>query len=512
MDVRYYIDWDGDGYGGYDDITEFVKDAQWSIGMHEPNQLSGDETILEIILNNFDSRFSPEYNSSPYYGKLVPNKRVYVVAEHLGVSYPMYLGFFDNLDVAPFIPKHAVLRCVGAKQYIQEQLVRLPLLENVRSDEIIEAILEQLALPPSLNDIWILGAEGFSELGETTYLGDLSLASELDEGNTTFAFVADNWDANFRGNQYVNNDWSTGFRGYEAIVDVLRAERGRFFFNRQGKAIFWARDRLQLNTSVVSSYVGSDFVDGKYSFGKDVFNDIRVMVYPRSIDDTPSEVWRLDERIRVGRFIDEVVNGRWAEQESGNTLSVIDPSVTSFTATGSVSYYVEYLAKGPKITFSNNDNIFRFVEEMVISGRQMKTHNKLERQAIDGLSNSQYGRKELRIDSKLMQDAGFAQNVADYELSRLKDPRGVFHHVEMLVDSPAKELAVLSRQIGDRIRLSDDSLGHDKEYFVMGEKHQRSLKNGYRVTWYLEEADMNHFWVLGTEGFSELGETTWLGL
>lgn len=508
----YYIDWDDDGFAGYDDISAYVKDAKWSIGMHESNQLTGDETIIDFILNNQDARFSPENSSSPYYGKMLPQKKIKVVAEVNGTEYTRYLGFCENFDVEPFVSKTAMLRGIGSKQYIQEQLVKLPLLEDVRSDEVIAAILEQLHLPPSMGDAWILGATGYSELGETTYLSDLSLGMELDTGASTFPYVADNWDSGFQGNQYVNKDWSTGFKGYDAIVDVVRAERGRFFFDREGKAIFWSRDRLQLNTSVVASYTQKDFVGGKYRSGKNVFNEIHVFAYPRSIEEGNSVVWELDAPVSVRRAIDEEIDAKWVDQESGVSISVVDPFVSSFVATGSVAYHIEYKAKGAEIRLDNQDNVRRRVDAMAISGRKMTTHNQVERLAIDGTSSAKYGRRELRIDSKLIDDPDFAQNVADYELSRWKDPRSEFTEVEMLVKNDVQALEVMSRQIGDRIRISDTSLGHDKEYFIIGEKHHRSLRFGYHVWWYLEEADMSQFWVLGEVGFSELGETTYLAL
>ena len=52
----------------------------------------------------------------------------------------------------------------------------------------------------------------------------------------------------------------------------------------------------------------------------------------------------------------------------------------------------------------------------------------------------------------------------------------------------------------------------DGLYFIIGEEHDWGLRSGYKVTWFLEPAESNQFWLLGEAGFSELGETTFLGL
>jgi len=71
---------------------------------------------------------------------------------------------------------------------------------------------------------------------------------------------------------------------------------------------------------------------------------------------------------------------------------------------------------------------------------------------------------------------------------------------------------VITCAMGSRIRVVDVQTGHDAEYFVIGEQHERTLGAGHQVTWFLEPADMNTYWILGVAGLSELGVTTYLGL
>ena len=345
-------------------------------------------------------------------------------------------------------------------------------------------------------------------------MSDLAPALALDTGLTTFPYVADNWDADFHGNQYVTKGWDSGFKGYEALLDVVMAERGRFFFSRGGVATFWARDRLQTNTTVVATYSGSDFVTAQYEFGARLFNDVRVAAYPRLADAGNSTVFDLDEPITIRPGKSRTLNCKYVNQDSEAKISVLDPYVLTFTSSGGeINYTIEYKARSASVTFTNvSTTIDGVVSVFTINGRRLTAYNKVELSAMDGVSRSLYGVRELRIDSKLMSDQGLAQNIADYELSRQSSARGEMLNVTRLILDDADCLDVLTRNVGDRISISDRQTGNAADYFIIGEKHQRSLQAGYRVTWYLELADMSQYWVIGESGFSELGETTYLGL
>ena len=56
------IDWDRNGNftGTYDDVTQYVLFARWFLGMRQPYQDDADDSMLELVLNNADKRFSPE--------------------------------------------------------------------------------------------------------------------------------------------------------------------------------------------------------------------------------------------------------------------------------------------------------------------------------------------------------------------------------------------------------------------------------------------------------------------
>lgn len=517
MTLKFYFDFDNDNsFSVVEDVSEWVMNAGWSIGMHAPYQEVGDETRLSLVLDNRDKRFSPEYVNGPYYGNFQPQRRVKVEAVYDGVTYPLYLGYIDAIKPAPMDGTTTEVSCSGAKQYMQKQLITLPLMENVRTDEVMQNILTGLHLPPTMTEAWILGLPGNSELGVTTYLADLSLAFEIDTGATTFAYVADNWDADFQGNQYTAGDWQTGFRGYDAIKDVVAAEQGRFFFNREGKAIFWNRARMQTNTTLSDILDGSDFLAKslKYAYGERLYNDIHVMVYPRTIDAGDSILWELDEPVTVRPDKERKVSARYSERDSAETISAIDPYIFAFTTEDAVNIdrAVEWKATGATILLNSDNKKKKDVESIIIKGRRMVDYDKVEIILDDASSRALYGTREYRIDSKMMQNTGLAENIAEYALYRFKEPRGEILSGQFLVRDGVTWKRALQREIGDRVALSDEQTGHSAEYFIMGEGHQYNADTGYRVTWYFETADNNTYWLLGMSGYSELGISTRLGL
>lgn len=514
----FEIDWDSDDDWDehYEDVSKYVKSANWSMGMSKPFALMGSETRLSLVLKNEDKRFSPENTSGPYSGELLPQRKVRVQSTFEGTTRTMYVGWIDTIEPQGGDGRTVAIRCVGAKQFLQDQTIRLPLLQDLRSDEVIEAILEKLQLPPALTgQHWILGLEGASELGESTYLADLAPSFSLDVGDTTFPYIADNWGANFHGNQYVGESWGQGFKGYDAIKDVVKAERGRFFFDREGKAVFWNRSRMQTHITVAATF-DNEHTGADYRYGEDIVNDVTVKVYPRAIDNYDSVLWELEEDIvlRAANKTkrDKKVRANFNEADSGVEIAALDAYLDSIVATGDVDYSVEIDARSAKITLVNMENTKNTVSEIVFKGKKVRTYDTLEVQFMDGVSRTQYGWREYVIDSKLQADLNLAESVADYELYRRKNPYGAFHSLEVQGVDDWRNEQIVSLTVGDRIRVIDDQLEHDGEYFIVGETHTWALRQGYKVRWNLERADTQQVWNLGVEGFSELGETTYLGL
>lgn len=515
----FYVDWDGDKDfdEAYEDIYAYVKSAVWELGMDQPYESTGGDTTATLVLNNFGQEFSPENAGSPFYGEMLPQRLVKIVCRLTGSDVTMYLGYLDGIRPAGGDGRTAELSAIGPQAFFDKQLISLPLLQDIRSDLLIEAISSRLQLPPALgSDIWILGITGHSELGVSTVFGDISVAMELDTGLTTFPYAGDNWGGELHDTSYIGEDWKSGFNGLDAIVDVVRAERGRFFFNRAGKAVFWSRAHLQVKTALDATFDNQVATDPDYSFGGDMANRVRVKAYPRTLSAASDALlWQLDEAITIQPGDEHTLNVQYSDDDTGETVGGID----AYIDTGSiihdgtaVDFIGAFEARNAKVTISNGDPVAVTLTALAIKGKRVTTYNEVEMIEEDTPGLVAYGIREYIIDSKLMSDTLFAQTLADYELARRKTPRGAIRSMCIRADTTARMAQVVGRTIGDRIRVIDDQLCHDSQYFIVGEQHEYGLREFYNVTWQLEPAGYSKVWLLGVAGYSELGETTTLAL
>lgn len=516
MGIRCYIDFDSDGdFSDFaEDITIYLISAQWSLGISDIENHVGDETRLTMVLKNGDRRFSPEYSGGPYYGNLAPWRQVLITYEHEGTETTLYRGYTEAIQPQTTGGTTATIVCAGAKTYMQDQIIDMELLQNVTSGEVIEAILTRLHVPPLLSEAWLLGIPGMSELGESTYFADLSVAADIDTGQSTFEYVGDNWSAKFAGNQYVSRgkDHQSSFKGYDAIADVVLAEQGYFYFGRDGKAYFKDRTWLQMNYSAVASYTSADFLANgvSYTYGEPIYNEVIVYSYPRALT-ANAVLFTLVDPVTIRPESDKKITARYSERDSEQTVGAINAYVDTLTATGDYTIVSEFKAQSADFTITNTGTSDVVVSELIVKGDKLTSYDKVESTASDATSISLYGRRSKRVDSKLQTDTNFAESLAGHMLNQYKDARGRIDRARFKVHGD--RVAMLTeRGIGDRISLSDTQTAHSGEYFIMGEEFAYTLRGGLEVSWYLRPADMTKYWLLGVAGFGELGETSVLGL
>ena len=258
------IDWDRDGgfSDQYDDVTNQVVSAKWFLGERKPYQDTADDSLLTLVLNNSDRRFSPENAGSPLAGKLTPFKPMCIRSDDGTTVRTHWLGWIESIQPAVSIygERTVEITAAGPMQFYKAAETSLALQEYMRTDEIVAALIKEVVFPPALVGAWVLGRIGNSEIGVTTRLANVTQYSDLDEGVTVLAIAADNWVQ--RGGS--NDAEKDTFDVYRAVKDVVAAERGRFLFSRDGKALFWNRHRLLTYRSdpATNLLANGDFADG----------------------------------------------------------------------------------------------------------------------------------------------------------------------------------------------------------------------------------------------------------
>lgn len=215
-----------------------------------------------LVLANDERRFDPTNAYGPYYGQLVPRKRVRIRAIWAGVSYPVFTGYVETWNPPLWRHGKAVtsMKAVDGLGIMALKQVSGAYVQQ-RTDERIAAILT--AAGWSTGQGWLLGDATYGVLGTTTIpapVGDQALST----GQTTVqAQTLDNVTA------------------LTHLQLMQRSEQGFLFVSAGGAFMFRSRHEL-LYTKTVLSVFGTEFGEVPYAdaeidaTGKDITNEVKV--------------------------------------------------------------------------------------------------------------------------------------------------------------------------------------------------------------------------------------------
>jgi hypothetical protein len=508
---RFLIDWDRNGNftGIYDNVAPFVLNANWFVGSREAYVNVGDDSMFELILNNADRRFSPENTASPLYGKIAPFRPVRVESFDGTTTRIHWTGWIEKIEpmVNTFGERKMTLLASGVMQFLQEAQTQLPLQEEQYTDEIIAKLLTEVVIPPALSQAWVVGNMSYGELGLSTILADVSALYSLDDGVVQLPYAGDNW---------TNGDDT--YDTYRAMDDVVSAERGRFFFNRQGQGVFWNRLRLQ-DEIVPSATFNNSMNDLVYSYAgpEDLKNEIVVNAHPRTVSpNTDDLLWQLDKEVTIAANKEQKISVKYTDKEATEArIGAKEAYLTQVTfQTGTATVTFESSANGGELLVKNTTNKNVILKTAAIRGRKITDFGKMEATAQDLTSVTFFGRRQMRLNLRSVDNLEYAQQIADYELARRKDPKGYVKHVTLrshATEGGNSHPQQLALTIGSVVVISESQTGHDSQrYVIIGEAHRLSDAGQlYETTWYLEPTRNNQFpWKLGTSSRGEVGTVT----
>lgn len=512
------IDWSrsGDFNGTNDDVTSRVISANWFLGMRKPYQDIADDSMLELVLDNSDKRFSPENGSSRITGYLAPFRPVRVQSNDGTTTRTHYFGWIESIEPQPnqYGEQQVKITCAGPMQFFKAVETDVEIQENKRTDEIIDVLLDEVPIPPILVDSAIVGdadgTVGTATVRRVKIEREPAFGSSVDtvlaqEGQAVLTIAGDNWIR-----QSPDNDESRPqtFNVYHAIKDVAAAERGRFFFNREGQAVFWNRHQLLTDKTVQATFDNS-MTELEYNFaGLDEFkNDIRVTCHPRAVSANNNELlWMFDvedaEAIRIPPKRGRRVKFSY-KNDSGNRIAARDVHVADVNygpyddpSTGgnenTTRVYLKPKANGGVIRLRAGDIPITKIPYIEVRGQTITDYGQMEAVAEDQLSITRYGRRTLRLNLPAVDNITAAESIAEFERYRRKEPLGKVASMSLVShgkNGGDKHIDQLVRQIGDRIRVIEEQSGHTGEYFIIGEAQRLSdSATLLETTWYLESA------------------------
>ncbi len=515
------IDWDRDGtFSGDDIVTDRAIWINWFLGFRKPYMDIADNSVLGLVLDNRDRRFSPEYDdvSNPLAGKVQPLRPVRIQSNDGTTTRTHWTGWVESVHPAvnKFGERVVKLLCTGAMQFLTATETQIELQENQRTDQIIDTLIKEVIFPPALSSAWVVGDANFSLLGESTYLADLTAYSEFEEGQMTLNMAGDNW---VRQGGYTDQTKDT-FDVYRGIKDITAAERGKFFFDREGKAVFWNRHHV-LDTDTIEATFNDTMTGMEYTFASldQTKNDIIVTCHPRSVDETTTTLWELEGSvIRVAPGETREVYVKYKDENDTRvggkdvTLEGIEYIQGATTAT------VEAKANGANMVFKNNSTTTEaIIEKCVVKGRKILNQGQMEARSKDQVSITNYGRRVMNINLPSIDNLEEAQYIADFEKDRRKDPFGLAQTITMQSHANRggnQHNSQLALTVGSLVNVQETQTAHSDTYFIIGEAHE--LANGgrhWKTTWYLEPQIDTLPWKLGENtDRGKIGNGTYLAL
>jgi hypothetical protein len=492
------IDWndDGDFVDSGEVISVDVLQLEWRLGLAKPFDSLAAPIYARITLRNVSQAYSPEYSANP----LQPGKPIRIQSDDGTTTRTHFTGFIDHIEPSTGTQgeRTAVIHARGPEGELAQNHVRLAPQINVRSDQVIQAIFDALRLRYAVLDSYmVIGISGYNLIGTGKLFG-APVTPSLETGKSVLAYVADTW--------------QEGIPADAALREVAESEHGRFFIDSAGVPTFYNRHHTLLNATPAAVF--ADNMEGlDYQYGAEVINRVQVRVVPRSVGTAGSVLWQLGTPLRVdpGQIRQIVARYRDTLQQPIGAFTVIAPKSgddysannepdgtgTDRTEQAIVNLVGQDTASAATLEFHNNTTrTFYILVGMQLRGTPLNRSDPVTIEQSDSTSITFYGLGTRFFDLPALTSAEAAEQFARYELVRRKDPQGVVRSIQ--VSSATLLTQVLSRTLFDRITVQDAQTNHTGDYFIVAEEHTVDLgSTRHRVTWLLEPADSDIFFIIG---------------
>jgi hypothetical protein len=314
----------------------------------------------------------------------------------------------------------------------------------------------------------------------------------LQPGKTRFAYIGD-W-------------WRESTSAREAIGEIAASDRGRFYLDRAGEAVFLNRHHTLIHKTIAVEF-DDDMNDMAYSYGDRRLNQIALKMTPREVGESGTLLWQLRAPQRIGRRSELLINLRLVD-ERDEPLGLLEFERLAFrfqlgTRAGSReakagvgAEVVQLGATSVRLRLFNGARRDLYLTVLRLYGKPLYRGEPLEVSVADGEGMHVFGLKRLALDLPALSDIETAQAFAAYELARRKHPRGVISSLQFKARDHRP--AALEATLFDRIRIRESQTGHGaRDYFIIGEEHHVGAGGTrHKVTWTLEPADSARFFIV----------------
>jgi len=172
-------------------------------------------------------------------------------------------------------------------------------------------------------------------------------------------------------------------------------------------------------------------------------------------------------------------------------------------------------AAGLTVTLDNSAIGPLYLQGLQIRGYPILSYDVIQMQADDTDSQSDYGTREWSFELPFAADTAeiMAKALSQYVLSRNKSPYTKTEMIAFDCETEVGGVPVMSIEIGDKITITETQTAiAGQSFMVIGVEYMMPETGLGQATFHVRRLDDTTYWLLEETNFSELDETTILGL
>lgn len=436
-DYEFHIDWDNDGTftGTGEDVTgDVLRREPLTIvyGRDQARSLSpmraGEASFL---LNNVSRDYSPENDSSPLAGTILPARPARIRAIHLAQTHSLFHGFTDDYDVLPDINNRSVkLTFLDALARFRGTEISTELHHGIRTGEAIGLVLDAIGWPEADRDL---------DLG---------------------ASILPWW-------------WEDGTDALSALESIVSSEGPPALATVGADGAFVFHDRHHRLTDAASLTSQATFTDVDvepvfsrplvYDHGwRDIINSVTFQVGERGPSAVPEVAWSSDRIYSIADGESLPIRTRPSDPVIGAITPVegTDFRIRSGTVTASL---LDTSGQSVTILLTASGGPAE-LDQLQLRAFPVAVRRTVQVHFDDPVSIERYGRRTGSIEAPFA-NVHDALAIAEIVLAHRAERLPIVH---MRVQNATDERLTqqLSRDLSDRITIVEPELGLDDEFFI----------------------------------------------
>jgi hypothetical protein len=239
------------------------------------------------------------------------------------------------------------------------------------------------------------------------------------------------------------------------------------------------------NTSSVWTLADADYQGLELPSSRDdLINTVRVITHPKDVDNVANvTIYNQANVIEFAAGQTKMLLGSYRDQTTGDPIGATDiqPQVsgTDYTANTledgsgsnvSSSFTVAVTAgqSGVRFDVTNGTGGTAYLTTLRLIGKGIYDYGATIHEATDSSSIDDHGEHVVDFDMPYQSRQDVGQAAADYILAKYKDPLAQAHEIAVLGRTPALLTQILTRDISDRITVSETVTGVSDDFFING--------------------------------------------